>query len=63
MDNIKNIGFEYATISGITWGMDDLTVPKEKVQIIKEAQKEVAVVSEEFRQGLLTDEERKKSDY
>ena len=58
LDNIKNIGFEYATISGITWGMDDLMVPKEKPQIIKEAQKEAVTVSEEFRQGLLTNEER-----
>ena len=38
--------------------MDDLTVPKEKHQIIKEAEKETATISEEFRQGLLTDEEK-----
>ncbi|MFA5084721.1 MAG: DNA-directed RNA polymerase subunit beta', partial [Candidatus Paceibacterota bacterium] len=59
LDNIKNIGFEYATISGITWGMNDLNIPVEKPQIIEKAQKEVAVVNDEFRQGLLTDEERK----
>jgi len=59
LDNIKSIGFEYATLSGATWSMGDLTIPKEKPAIMKEAQKEAEVVHEEFRQGLLTEEEKK----
>jgi len=59
LDNIKNIGFEYATRSAVTWGMDDLTMPQEKSKIIKETQKETTVINEEFNQGLLTNEERK----
>jgi DNA-directed RNA polymerase subunit beta' len=59
LNNIKNLGFDNATVSGITWAMNDLTIPKEKGQIIEKAQKEVAAVNEEFRQGLLTDDERK----
>jgi len=41
LDKIKEIGFKFATYSGITWGMDDLTVPKEKKALIEEAEKKL----------------------
>lgn len=59
LDNIKRLGFYYASISGVSWGMDDLTIPQEKKNIFKEAEKEEALVREQFEQGLLTDFERK----
>ena len=37
LDKIKNFGFKYATVSGVSWGMNDLIVPEEKQDIINEA--------------------------
>ncbi|MEK7162550.1 MAG: DNA-directed RNA polymerase subunit beta' [Patescibacteria group bacterium] len=58
LDKIKAFGFRYATVSGISWGMDDLVVPQEKKQIIKEAEAEARKVEEQYNEGLLTEEER-----
>lgn len=57
-DKIKALGFEYSTISGISWGKDDLIVPKEKPQLIKSAEREVELVKSQYEKGLLTDRER-----
>jgi len=59
LDRIKNLGFQYATKSGISWGMDDLSKPIEKDKIIADAQKEVEEVRKQYREGLLTKVERK----
>ncbi len=59
LDNIKNLGFEYSTLSGISWGMDELIVPKEKGGLIKEAEKEIDLVEEHFTKGLLSSEEKR----
>ncbi len=58
LDGIKNIGFEYATKSGISWGMDDLKMPQEKKQIIEEAKKQIDGVEKYYERGLLTAEEK-----
>jgi len=58
LDRLKNLGFEYSTIAGISWGMDDLVIPKEKPRIISMAEKEVAQIKEHFSKGLLSKEER-----
>jgi len=58
MDKIKNFGFKYATYSGVTWGIDDIQIPKEKVEIIKRAKKASSEVMEQFNEGLLIEEER-----
>ncbi len=59
LDGIKNIGFEYATKSGISWGMDDLKTPPEKKQIIEEAKKQIDGVEKYYERGLLTTEEKR----
>ncbi len=59
LDKIKNIGYHYATISAITWGMNDTIVPKGKTAIIIEGEKRVAQVENEFNEGLLTEAERR----
>jgi len=59
LDDIKRCGFEFATIGGISIGIDDLKVPVEKVEIIKEAKAEVAKVEDQYRKGIITDRERK----
>jgi len=59
LDRVKKLGFEYATKSGISWGMNDLDIPAEKPQIMKEAEKTVELIRSQYERGLLTDEERK----
>ncbi len=58
IDEIKRIGFTYMKQSGISWGMDDLTVPDTKYTLLAEADKEVQSTQEQFLEGLLTEEER-----
>ncbi|MFH1820647.1 MAG: DNA-directed RNA polymerase subunit beta' [Candidatus Nealsonbacteria bacterium] len=58
LDKIKKLGFEYSTISGITWGMDDLVVPKEKKGLIIQAEKEIQAIDSHYKKGLLSKEEK-----
>ena len=58
LDKIKDLGFYYSTLSGTTWGMDDLIVPPEKGKIIQNAEEEVAEIEEYFKKGLLAGEEK-----
>jgi len=58
LDKVKNLGFEYATVSGITWGIDDLVVPPQKPEIIKAAETEVETIESHFKKGLLSKEEK-----
>jgi len=57
-DNIKEIGFKYATRSGSTIAVADITVPPMKKEIIREARESVDVINRDFRRGLLTEQER-----
>ena len=58
LDKIKDFGFEYASRSGISWGMEDLRVPDEKGRILREAEKKEAEIYEYFNNGFLSEEER-----
>ncbi|NDJ76251.1 MAG: hypothetical protein GYB65_08320 [Chloroflexi bacterium] len=58
VDEIKNLGFHYATISGTTIAVSDLTVPHEREQILDDATLTVDTAQRDFRRGLLTEEER-----
>ncbi len=57
-DAIKDIGFAYATRSGYSLAVSDISVPKEKQEIIQDALTEQEAVSRDFRRGLLTDQEQ-----
>ncbi len=59
LDKIKDLGFHYATVSGVSWGMDDLRIPKEKREIISDAEKIVEQNKKLYDEGLLTDYERR----
>ena len=59
LDKIKDLGFRYATKSGISWGMDDINVPKEKDKIVEDAMKEVEQIRKQYDEGLLTRTERR----
>jgi DNA-directed RNA polymerase subunit beta' len=58
LDQIKRLGFRFATQSGTTIAVDDITVPEEKKSILDEAEKHVEQVEEQFRRGLITSDER-----
>ena len=58
LDDIKTLGFEFATLGGISIGIDDLKVPKEKTDVLKKAQEEVNKVEEHYRKGIITQRER-----
>ena len=58
LDNIKKFGFAYATVSGISWGINDLQIPEEKPELIKSAKDKVTEVTQQYQRGLLTDKER-----
>ncbi len=57
-DQIKEIGFKFATRSGSTIAVADITVPPSKPEIIKNAMDSVDVINRDFRRGLLTEQER-----
>jgi DNA-directed RNA polymerase subunit beta' len=58
LDNLKRIGFRYATLSGLSISVEDLYIPPQKAQLLKEAQKEVAKVEDQARKGIITNAER-----
>ncbi len=58
VDAIKNFGFHYATISGTTIAVHDLTIPDERADILRQAEDVVSRAERDFRRGLMTEEER-----
>ena len=58
LDKIKDLGFEYSSQSGISWGIDDLIIPPQKPKIIEQAEKEVNQTDKYFQKGLLSQEEK-----
>ncbi len=61
LDNIKSMGYKYATKAAFTVSISDMTVPDEKADIIKKAEEEVELIQTDYRMGYLTEEERYKS--
>jgi len=59
LDGIKHLGYQYATISGATWSIGDVRIPKEKDGIIKAAEGEIKEIESQYSEGFLTDKERK----
>jgi DNA-directed RNA polymerase subunit beta' len=57
-DSIKDIGFKYATRSGITVAVSDITIPESKKEIVAAAMESEQLVERNFRRGLLTDQEK-----
>lgn len=58
LDRIKDLGFSYATKSGLTIGVRDLEIPLNKTEIIEEATRRVEEINEHYNEGLITGEER-----
>src|SRR5471032_723653 len=58
LDSLKNLGFTYATKSGLSIGIDDLVIPKEKVALVAAARDEVIKVESQYLEGAITNGER-----
>ena len=58
LDEIKNLGFLYATRAGISIGIDDMVVPESKPQLVEEAQRQVMEVQAQYAEGAITHGER-----
>src|SRR5229473_2093608 len=58
LDEVKNLGFLYATRAGISIGIDDMVVPGEKAALVKAAEKEVVAVESQYQDGAITHGER-----
>src|SRR3989344_5633398 len=60
LDKIKAFGFRCATYAGITWSLSDVIVPKIKEELVREGREKAAKEQENYRDGLLTEEERRR---
>ena len=58
LDKIKSTGYKYSTKSGITVAVCDATVPEEKKEILEEAERQVDVVTKQYKRGLISNGER-----
>ncbi|HMC96306.1 MAG TPA: DNA-directed RNA polymerase subunit beta'', partial [Flavobacteriales bacterium] len=58
LDNIKQMGFTYATRAGLSIGIDDMVIPEHKYTLVKEADKQVINVQQQYLDGAITNGER-----
>jgi DNA-directed RNA polymerase subunit beta' len=58
LDEVKKLGFLYATRAGISIGIDDMVVPEEKGALVREAEKQVIEVQSQYQEGAITQSER-----
>ncbi|RLF53077.1 MAG: DNA-directed RNA polymerase subunit beta', partial [Thermoplasmata archaeon] len=58
LDRIKELGYHYATLSGMSMSINDLEIPPEKKEYIEEAERELSKIERQYERGLITDEER-----
>src|ERR1019366_4747282 len=57
-DDLKLLGFSYATISGLSMGMSDFTVIHGVDKVLSEAENKTALISDQYGEGLITNDER-----
>jgi DNA-directed RNA polymerase subunit beta' len=58
LDRIKDLGFKYATLGGLSFGLTDLKIPAKKQEIIDETEKKVSKIQTNYNDGVLTEGER-----
>ncbi|MFH1383016.1 MAG: DNA-directed RNA polymerase subunit beta' [Chloroflexota bacterium] len=58
LDDLKHLGFRYATKSGTTIAMSDIEVPAAKAKLIADAEGKTATAEEQYRRGVITEDER-----
>jgi DNA-directed RNA polymerase subunit beta' len=57
-DRLKDLGYRYATLSGISISIKDMTIPSRKSEIIEGAESEVKKIDDQYKGGLITDGEK-----
>src|SRR4051812_4277689 len=58
LDGIKQLGFTYATRAGLSIGIDDMVIPDDKYTLVKDAEKQVINVQQQYLDGAITNGER-----
>ena len=58
LDSLKQLGFRYATKSGTTIAMSDIQVPQSKPKLVEEAEERIAIIENQYRRGLITEDEK-----
>jgi DNA-directed RNA polymerase subunit beta' len=58
LDDLKELGYRYATMAGISISFSDMIIPEEKIKLITDSNKKVSDILSEYEQGLITDAER-----
>lgn len=58
LDKIKDLGYKYATLSGVTIALYDIEIPKERPEIIAAADQEAVEAEKQYRRGLITKKEK-----
>ncbi len=58
LDNLKDIGFKYATEAGVSISIDDIIIPDAKKELITNSKNRVKEIQKQFEAGLLTEQER-----
>jgi len=58
LDGLKKLGFHYATMGGISFGLGDVVIPPEKDELVESAQKQVLQIMAQYEAEIITDGER-----
>ena len=58
LDELKDLGFKYVTLSGYSWSMDDLPTIEKKKELVQKGNEQVDLIHDQYSQGLLTSNER-----
>jgi DNA-directed RNA polymerase subunit beta' len=58
LDRIKELGFQYATRSGLSVGLDDMVIPESKYTVVRDAEKQVIGIQQQYLDGAITNGER-----
>ncbi len=61
LDKIKEVGFHFATVSSTTWGLDELSVPEKKGEILERAREEEKEILNNYKNGFLSEEEKREN--
>ena len=58
LDGIKNLGYRMAYLAGLSFNLDDIIIPKEKVALVEKGNEEVRQITDNYNMGFITDNER-----
>ncbi len=58
LDEVKQLGFRYATRAGLSIGIDDMVIPPSKAMLVRDAEKQVVAVQQQYQDGAITNGER-----